>query len=605
MLFLCDNCKAKYQIGDDRVAGKMVRMKCRRCGHLIEVSGAPESTSSGALPGAAGLGGAADAEPPLSAPMPVEVPPSAPRLGPPRPGSVPAAPGGLPPRPGAATGGAIPRPAVAGPRPGIPVRPTAGPSTRPAAAPAAIAPAPPALPAPAPASPGPPPLPTPARAQSVAGAPAGEEWYVGIDGSPFGPVPLAVVREKALAGLVDGDSLVWREGLDEWKPLKSVPELLAMLAEVQAVRPGAALPLLASPPPFAALPPLVAPSPIAVELLSAAAPAPAAPLMAADPRAAQLPSEPAAPPAPAASADLDLLAESFFSSSGAEAPPASSPPSGLATSPHPSSPVARLESPAPRAGTAPEPEPLVALPDELVEPLLPIRRRGTSPLIYAVIAMAAAFGGVSAYVLLTPRQPPPPRPAPIAVGPQQAAPQTGPAEGLPPPPVIEEEAPAPAGSPGSLGSLGSLGSPGAPTRPGGSIGSRPEKSAGSAAAIDTSGFSNSGASGPASTAASSPGLAQLSQADIQRVVSTNSPGIKRRCWQPALESHAGLGPANARVMASITIAPSGAVQSASASGGERDFPGLASCIAARVKTWKFAPSSGSTPVNIPFVFAGQ
>ena len=34
MKFLCDNCKAKYQIGDEKVAGKTVRMKCRRCGHL-------------------------------------------------------------------------------------------------------------------------------------------------------------------------------------------------------------------------------------------------------------------------------------------------------------------------------------------------------------------------------------------------------------------------------------------------------------------------------------------------------------------------------------------------------------------------------------------
>src|SRR3954467_12986977 len=38
MKFLCDNCKAKYQIGDDKVAGKAVRMKCRRCGHDIHVS---------------------------------------------------------------------------------------------------------------------------------------------------------------------------------------------------------------------------------------------------------------------------------------------------------------------------------------------------------------------------------------------------------------------------------------------------------------------------------------------------------------------------------------------------------------------------------------
>ncbi|HTN87214.1 MAG TPA: zinc-ribbon domain-containing protein, partial [Sorangium sp.] len=51
MKFLCDNCKAKYQIGDDKVAGKSVRMQCRRCGHLIQVSASvTESSVAQALP---------------------------------------------------------------------------------------------------------------------------------------------------------------------------------------------------------------------------------------------------------------------------------------------------------------------------------------------------------------------------------------------------------------------------------------------------------------------------------------------------------------------------------------------------------------------------
>src|SRR5215471_17493656 len=45
MKFLCDNCKAKYQIADEKVAGKTVRMKCRKCGHLIEVRAAVTETS--------------------------------------------------------------------------------------------------------------------------------------------------------------------------------------------------------------------------------------------------------------------------------------------------------------------------------------------------------------------------------------------------------------------------------------------------------------------------------------------------------------------------------------------------------------------------------
>ncbi|QQR90076.1 MAG: zinc-ribbon domain-containing protein [Myxococcales bacterium] len=40
MKFLCNHCKAKYQISDDRVAGRTLRMKCRKCGHDIIIRGA-------------------------------------------------------------------------------------------------------------------------------------------------------------------------------------------------------------------------------------------------------------------------------------------------------------------------------------------------------------------------------------------------------------------------------------------------------------------------------------------------------------------------------------------------------------------------------------
>src|SRR5438094_4024961 len=45
MKFLCDNCKAKYQIADEKVAGRTVRMKCRKCGHMIEVEASVTETS--------------------------------------------------------------------------------------------------------------------------------------------------------------------------------------------------------------------------------------------------------------------------------------------------------------------------------------------------------------------------------------------------------------------------------------------------------------------------------------------------------------------------------------------------------------------------------
>ncbi|HEX8790421.1 MAG TPA: zinc-ribbon domain-containing protein, partial [Polyangiaceae bacterium] len=53
MKFLCEQCKAKYQIADEKAAGKTVRMKCRKCGYLIEVRAAVTETS--------GVGGGAGA----------------------------------------------------------------------------------------------------------------------------------------------------------------------------------------------------------------------------------------------------------------------------------------------------------------------------------------------------------------------------------------------------------------------------------------------------------------------------------------------------------------------------------------------------------------
>src|SRR5262249_37728597 len=112
MKFLCERCKAKYQISDEKIAGRTVRMKCRKCGHLIEVEASVTETSVAArLPGGEGGGGAFPAERPAAdrveipapvggqvSPSPAKVAPSPPR----RPRG--AAPVGAPPapRPGAA-----------------------------------------------------------------------------------------------------------------------------------------------------------------------------------------------------------------------------------------------------------------------------------------------------------------------------------------------------------------------------------------------------------------------------------------------------------------------------------------------------------------------
>jgi hypothetical protein len=256
--------------------------------------------------------------------------------------------------------------------------------------------------------------------------------------------------------------------------------------------------------------------------------------------------------------------------------------------------------------SAAEPAPLLATRASLVETISPRRRSGMSPMAYAFIAMAAAFGGVSAYVLLSPKQP---QPAPVAPVQPQTQPPVLPAAAPPPPPSIEaveapppvESAPAKAEIPAPPSRTGDIPAPSPRPQP-----EKPVASAG-ATSFDRSGFGGTGVPGPTSGpgAHQGSGLGQLSQGEIAGVVEASRPGVRRHCWQPALDARAPGAASTARVSASVVISPSGAVQSATASGSEKDYPGLASCIASRIRSWKFPPSSGTTPVNIPFVFAAQ
>ncbi|MEO5728906.1 MAG: hypothetical protein ABI134_26630, partial [Byssovorax sp.] len=232
-------------------------------------------------------------------------------------------------------------------------------------------------------------------------------------------------------------------------------------------------------------------------------------------------------------------------------------------------------------------------PIEIDESVVPRQRRPLHPMAYAFIAFAAVFGGVAAYVLLA-------KPQQIVV--VQAAPSAN-------VPAVDPKIDKPQASVEVAVGEPTTDSTGAPVlRPGalpGTGGPKPKSSAPGSAPIDTSGFTST-IPGPLTAQPPPPNATgQLSAGEIQGVVAQNQAIVKRKCWQPALESRAANAPTNARVNGSITIGAGGNVESASASGGERDFPGLSSCIASRMQGWKFPASSSSTPVNVPFVFAGQ
>ena len=66
-------------------------------------------------------------------------------------------------------------------------------------------------------SPSPPPIPP---------IPQEEEFYIGRGGQTQGPHKKSVLKQFALAGIVAGDDMGWREGLADWAPLRQlIPDL--------------------------------------------------------------------------------------------------------------------------------------------------------------------------------------------------------------------------------------------------------------------------------------------------------------------------------------------------------------------------------------------
>ncbi len=697
MKFLCENCKAKYQIGDDKVAGKTVRMKCRRCGFDIHVNASAilEETSASSWPDASATmqGSMAIVTPETAAAMGLRPASSAalksaPTAASPRPVPAPLA----APRPAGVLGllpsSAVPRAAPA-PRPAAPAPRVAPPSstwpTEPAdleeestslmsvplhvavaaaqAATSADAPRPPmastapstrevaATPRPAPAAtPRPAGLPRPAVAaprartagsptdpaknspgsvdptpvadalaeQPAAASTQSEDWYVGVAGTAIGPINLTVIHEKARTGEIHADSLVWREGQGEWLPLRNFRELLETVTSGNAASVSAtsvnsinaarvaslASNVLAAAPYNAA----AEPAPLAASPF-AAAPSPAPSLESASSISAF------SSPLGRGSAATAVLTDIFPTRGGSSFDAPEPLPSGATNgTPHATHPILDSFAAVPTdaaaealADAAPIKAP--SLPDsaaggfasgtggppiEIDESVVPKRRNPPHPMAYAFIAFAAVFGGVAAYVLLS-------KPQQIVV--VQTAPTVGIASNDPKTEKLPASAEVVVGEPTTDSTGAGVVRP--ITAPG-TGGPRPKASSTAGAApIDTTGFTST-IPGP-STAQAPPSVAggQLSQGEIQGVVAQNQSIVKRKCWQPALESRAANAPTNARVNGAITIGASGNVESASASGGERDFPGLSSCIASRMKSWKFPPSGSSTPVNVPFVFAGQ
>ncbi len=91
--------------------------------------------------------------------------------------------------------------------------------------------------------------------------------------------------------------------------------------------------------------------------------------------------------------------------------------------------------------------------------------------------------------------------------------------------------------------------------------------------------------------------ASLSSADIQRVVQQNAPALKQTCWG----ADAG-ATADVQLRVHMIIAPSGKVQTVSASGNDA---GVSKCVEGVIAGWVFPASNAPTTVDVPFHFIRQ
>ena len=45
-----------------------------------------------------------------------------------------------------------------------------------------------------------------------------EEWYYASGGAQQGPVTIDDLKARHAAGQIQADALIWKEGMDNWKP---------------------------------------------------------------------------------------------------------------------------------------------------------------------------------------------------------------------------------------------------------------------------------------------------------------------------------------------------------------------------------------------------
>lgn len=623
MKFSCPSCQAKYQIADEKLTGPVMKMKCRKCGAMISVQ------AQGSFAGGASVAPqrplSAAAHPPSGMARTLSTKPLSPSA----------------PKRNEVNRSATPAPAPTTSRASVS---TGGASAATLRQPTDLVAAPPAL------------------ERMASRIPAAlPEWYAGVGGQPLGPMTREELRAHLKQGQVDQDTLVWREGMSGWIALGEVPDLADLLRslQVRTAPPVAPAPVIAravaSPPAPAVAPrvsaapaprsrPVAAPTPVsrpAVAPVSRAAIAPPASSVAPTPTPAPVsrPSAPTqsapAPSAPVASAPVTQPGATGNTASSTQAVeqlavalnpsilPAPQPEKESAPQATAVAPVAPTTTPvAPEAGSAAVSSPVavaslapessvaavaapVSSPADPEFPWAQPKQSNRKAIAFAVLA-AVGFGLAMGFVIFGGEKVRIIKQVVEVPGTAQAAQIPD----VPAPPAQEEQAAEEQQEEDSKNTKVATGkgTTGTPS-PSGASTSTPTTDSGSGlkGLTGLQGLTGSGGpvGGPSSGSTGSAGGQPLESSQIQSTVAQYQASVRRSCWQPALDSRDRSAPSSARVTVTITVAGSGSVQQVSSSGDPTGYSGLARCIEQRVRGWQFPRSSGTTTVNVPFVFAAQ
>lgn len=465
MKFLCPNCKAKYQIADEKVSGRTLKMTCRQCNEEIVIRG-----DGSRRPGA-------DSRAPSSSP-------------------------------GIGMAADFQRRVAQGP---VSVTPPAG----------------------------------------------ADQWHVAINDIPVGPMRREEVARKINMGAVGPESLAWREGLDDWLPIKHIPELMALCR--------AALSVSLPPPPPA----------MASGKFQAAERAPMSPLggRVAAPSTDMFEEAPVPPPAPPPAP--------------APAPPPPAPPPPAA--------------PAPPEGSYAGPAPTSHRDDSSKGTL------GWAPMFLLVcggafiLAVGAVLGArvlapsPQAAAPAAPAQPaetpapvqaepviPEPEPEPIVLEPQEIAGD------------VEEEAVA---SKSSGSTKSSTKKPSTSSSSKSNLTAEEQEKLARMRGEPSTSLNNLKRPTTSSGSNSSASADGLNASQLSAVVNKGKRSLQR-CYETALRGSGATD--TVRMDVKVTVSPAGNVSRVSTSGN--GLPGMDTCINRTVKTWRFPSSGGTSQMQFPLVF---